>query len=320
MKRYIYIARKIPEHILSPLKEKYDVHMWEKEDEAVPRSILINESKKADAILSFVTDKIDEEILSGNNLKIVSNCAVGYDNIDVNTARKREIIVTNTPDVLTETTADLTFALLMTAARRIVEAAQFVKEGRWKSWSPYLLAGSDIYGKTIGIFGMGKIGEAVARRAKGFQMNILYHNRNRKKEAEIELGAVYCSFDELLKQSDFIVCLAPLTEETKYMFTKEAFQRMKPTAIFINASRGAIVDEKALYEALIHGQIAAAGLDVFEKEPIEKTHPLLNLPNVVALPHIGSASKETRDKMLKLSIQNIDRVLSGKEPLTQVGV
>lgn len=320
MKRYIYIARKIPEHILSPLKEKYDVHMWEKEDEAVPRSILINESKKADAILSFVTDKIDEEILSGNNLKIVSNCAVGYDNIDVNTARKREIIVTNTPDVLTETTADLTFALLMTAARRIVEAAQFVKEGRWKSWSPYLLAGSDIYGKTIGIFGMGKIGEAVARRAKGFQMNILYHNRNRKKEAEIELGAVYCSFDELLKQSDFIVCLAPLTEETKYMFTKKAFQRMKPTAIFINASRGAIVDEKALYEALIHGQIAAAGLDVFEKEPIEKTHPLLNLPNVVALPHIGSASKETRDKMLKLSIQNIDRVLSGKEPLTQVGV
>lgn len=320
MKRYIYIARKIPEHILSPLKEKYDVHMWEKEEEAVPRSILINESKKANAILSFVTDKIDEEILSGNNLKIVSNCAVGYDNIDVNTARKREIIVTNTPDVLTETTADLTFALLMTAARRIVEAAQFVKEGRWKSWSHYLLAGSDIYGKTIGIFGMGKIGEAVARRAKGFQMNILYHNRNRKKEAEIELGAVYCSFDELLKQADFIVCLAPLTEETKHMFTKEAFQRMKTTAIFINASRGAIVDEKALYEALIHGQIAAAGLDVFEKEPIEKTHPLLNLPNVVALPHIGSASKETRDKMLKLSIQNIDRVLSGKEPLTQVGV
>lgn len=318
MKPYVYIARKIPKYIVSPLLEKYDVHMWEKEEEAVPRSILIEESKKAQAILSFVTDQIDEEILSGEKLKIVANCAVGYDNIDVKGASKRGIIVTNTPDVLTETTADLTFALLMATARRLVEAAQFVKVGKWKSWSPFLLAGTDIYEKTIGIFGMGKIGEAVARRAKGFKMNILYHNRHRKKEAEKELGATYCSFEELLQTADFVVCLAPLTEETKHTFTKEAFQKMKKSSIFINASRGALVDEKALYEALINGEIAAAGLDVFEKEPIEKNHPLLTLPNVIALPHIGSATKETREKMLSLALENIDRVLTGKEPLTKV--
>ncbi len=319
MKPYIFITRKLPDEAVELLRNKYEVKMWDKEDVAVPRSVLLEEAKKADALLTMLSDKIDEEIfLIGENLKVVANLAVGYDNIDIQKASEHGVAVCNTPDVLTDTTADLTFALLMATARRIVEAAEFVKEGKWKSWAPLLLAGHDIHHKTIGIVGMGSIGSTVAKRAKGFDMNILYHNRSRKMEVEAELGAIYCSFDELVESADFIVCLTPLTAETKDLFTKDVFKKMKKTAIFINASRGPVVNEEDLYQALEAGDIAAAGLDVFEKEPIDPAHPLLKLPNVVALPHIGSASIETRMDMMNMCVENIDLVLSGQESKTRV--
>jgi glyoxylate reductase len=319
MKPYIFITRKLPHDAISAFEERYEVNMWDHEEAAVPREVLLSEAKKADALLTMLSDRIDEEVLTaGKHLKVVANLAVGFDNIDIEAANKAGIAVCNTPDVLTDTTADLTFALLMAVARRIVEAAELVKQGEWKSWSPLLLAGHDIHHKTIGIVGMGKIGAAVAKRATGFDMNILYHNRNRKPEYEEQLGAVYTSFEELVQTSDYIVCLTPLTPETKNLFTREVFQKMKSTAIFVNASRGPVVDERALYESLVAGEIAGAGLDVFEKEPIGPNHPLLTLTNVVALPHIGSSSVETRVTMMKLCAQNITAVFEGRAPKTLV--
>ncbi len=319
MKPSVYITRKLPEDVLVALREKYDVDMWEHEDIPVSSEVLKEKARTASALLSMLSDPINEELMeSADSLKVVANLAVGFDNIDIKEATNRGIAVCNTPDVLTETTADLTFSLMLATARRIVEADQYVREGKWKSWSPLLLAGADIHHKTIGIVGMGSIGSAVARRAKGFNMDILYHNRSRKPEVEKELGATYKSFDDLIAQSDFIVCLAPLTPETKGMFQKEQFEKMKNSAIFINVGRGPIVNEQALYEALVSGDIAAAGLDVFEKEPIDETHPLLSLSNVVALPHIGSSSVETRKIMMKLCIDNIKAVLEGKAPKTLV--
>lgn len=319
MKPYIYITRKLPDKVLKGLQQTYEIHMWDHEDIPVPKEVLLSEAKKANALLTMLSDSVDEMVLTaGKNLKAVVNLAVGFDNIDVRTASREGIAVCNTPDVLTDTTADLTFSLLMATARRIVEAAEFVKEGKWKSWSPLLLAGHDIHHKTIGIVGMGKIGEVVAKRATGFDMNILYHNRTRKLKVEEQLGAFYSPFGELVEKADFIVCLTPLTEETKNMFTREVFKKMKSSAIFINASRGPVVDEQALYEALVAGDIAGAGLDVFEKEPINADHPLLKLANVVALPHIGSSSIETRMAMMELCINNIVDVLSGKQPQTLV--
>lgn len=319
MKPYIFITRKLPHEVVEPLQSKYEVKMWDKEDVMAPREVLLEEAKKADALLTMLSDKIDEEVFSkGENLKVVANLAVGFDNINVVRASEHGVAVCNTPDVLTDTTADLTFALLMASARRLIEAAEFVKQGAWQSWSPLLLAGHDIHHKTIGIIGMGSIGSAVAKRAKGFDMNILYHNRSRKPEVEAELGAIYCTFDDLIEKADFVVCLTPLTEETRDLFTREVFGRMKDTAVLVNAARGPVVNEKDLYDALVAGDIAAAGLDVFDHEPIDKSHPLLKLPNVVALPHIGSSSIETRMTMMSLCVDNIDLVLSGKEPKTLV--
>lgn len=319
MKPSIYITRKLPNEVVEPLKNKYEVKMWDKEDAAVPRSVLLEEAKSAGALLTMLSDQIDEELLSQSpELKIVANMAVGFDNVDIDAATRQGVAITNTPDVLTDTTADLTFALLMATARRVVEAAEFVKKGEWQSWSPLLLAGHDIHHKTIGIVGMGSIGTAVAKRAKGFDMNILYYNRSRKPEVEKMTGATYCSFDELIGRSDFVVCLTPLTNETKNLFTSTVFKRMKNNAIFINASRGPVVNETDLYEALVAGEIAGAGLDVFEQEPIPESHPLLALTNVVALPHIGSATVETRMGMMNLCVENIDAVLSGHPPKTLV--
>jgi glyoxylate reductase len=319
MKPYVYITRKLPDEVIVPLQEKFEVKMWEHEDIPVAKETLLQEAKKADALLTMLSDPIDESIITaGNKLKVVANLAVGFDNIDLSAASREGIAVCNTPEVLTDTTADLTFGLLMATARRLVEAAEFVKEGNWKSWSPLLLAGYDIHHKTIGIVGMGKIGETVAKRATGFDMNILYHNRTRKPEVEQQLGASYVSFNELVEQSDFIVCLTPLTPETKNLFTRDVFKKMKSSAIFVNASRGPVVDEQALLESLVAGEIAGAGLDVFEKEPISADHPLLKLSNVVALPHIGSSSVETRVTMMKLCIDNITAVIEGSEPKTLV--
>ncbi|WP_409251857.1 2-hydroxyacid dehydrogenase [Bacillus sp. SCS-153A] len=319
MKPYVYVTRKLPKEGLTSLEEKYEVGMWDDENTAVPREILLENAGKAVGILSMLSDPIDRELLASSpNLKVVANLAVGYDNIDLEAANEQGIVVCNTPDVLTDTTADLTFGLMMAAARRLIEADKYVREGQWKSWSPLLMAGTDIHHKTVGIIGMGSIGEAFAKRAKGFDMDILYHNRSRKPEAEEILGAKYASLEELLSESDYVVCLAPLTPETKGLLQKEQFQMMKNSAIFINAARGPIVNEAALYHALVEGEIAAAGLDVFEKEPIDENHPLLSLDNVVALPHIGSSSVETRMEMMKLCVSNIQAVLEGDRPKTLV--
>ncbi|EGL83964.1 D-isomer specific 2-hydroxyacid dehydrogenase NAD-binding [Caldalkalibacillus thermarum TA2.A1] len=317
-KPYVFITMQIPKEIVALLEDVAHVGMWEA-DTPCPRDKLLEEAAKADALFTMVVDRIDQEVLKrGQNLKIVANMAVGYDNIDVETAKHLGIMVSNTPDVLTEATADLTFALLMATARRVVEASQAVYEGRWQSWSPMFMAGQDVYGKTLGIVGMGRIGEAVARRARGFDMDILYHNRKPKTEAEEKLGATYCSFEDLLQKADFIVALTPLTDQTRHLFGRREFELMKKTAIFINVSRGPVVDEEALYHALKEKQIWAAGLDVFHQEPVPTDHPLLTLPNVVPLPHIGSASISARMAMARLAAENIVLALTGKKPKTLI--
>lgn len=315
----IYLTRKIPNYIIEPFQQQFNIKMWTEEDKPVPREVLWEEVLDADGLLCLLTEKIDRSFLEhASHLKIIANMAVGYDNIDVNAATEKQIIVTNTPDVLTETTADLTFALLMATARRLIEAASYISDDKWGDWAPFMLAGADIHHKTIGIVGMGRIGEAVARRAKGFNMNILYHNRTRKERVENELGASYVSFETLLEQADFVVSLMPLSEQTANLFDTAAFQKMKSSAIFINVSRGGVVDEDALYQALKEKEIQAAGLDVFKNEPISSNHPLASLPNVVLLPHIGSASIATREKMVTLCFKNLQAVLSGEDPLTPV--
>lgn len=318
-KPYVFITRKLPDQLIEPLKEIAHVEMWGHEEEPVPHESLVEKAKKATALLTMLSDKVDESVMDeAPHLKVIANLAVGYDNIRIEEATRRGISVCNTPDVLSDTTADLTFGLLMAAARRLTEASEYVKNGEWKGWSPYLLAGRDIHHKTIGIVGMGNIGRAVAKRATGFEMEILYHNRSRHLEAERGLGAVYCSFDELITKADYIVCLTPLTNETKHLFDEAAFKKMKQSAIFVNASRGAVVDEDALIQALKEGEIAGAGLDVFIKEPIDPQHPLLSLANVVALPHIGSASIETRTEMIELCVDNILLSLKQQKPKTIV--
>lgn len=318
-KPYIYVTRKIPESLLETYRDKWDIHYWKEEERPVPSEILSSEMEKADGVMTMLSDKIDQRMIDRiKKGKIIANLAVGYDNIDIAAAERAGITVTNTPDVLTETTADLAFGLLMATGRRLVEAENYIKEGKWTNWAPFLLAGSDIYNKKLGIVGMGRIGEAVARRAKGFNMEVLYHNRTRKPEVEKNLSAVYAEYEELLRQSDFVVCLAPATEETKGMFNRRAFKLMKKSAVFINVSRGTNVNEQDLYEALVNKEIRAAGLDVFSEEPIKADHPLMTLDQVVCLPHIGSASIETREAMIRLCLENIDLILQGRKARTPV--
>jgi glyoxylate reductase len=245
---------------------------------------------------------------------VISNMAVGYNNIDVAEATRRNILVTNTPDVLTETTADLTFALLMATARRITEAERFLRDGKWKIWSPMLLTGQDVYGATLGIIGLGRIGSAVARRARGFDMRVLYHSTRRNEQAERDLGVQYAGLDELLSESDFVVIMTPLTPQTRNLIGARELALMKPTAVLVNTARGGVVDERALYDALKDGKIWAAGLDVFEQEPVPTDHPLLSFPNVTALPHIGSASIRTRIRMAELAAENLLDGLAGRVP------
>ncbi|MED1662909.1 2-hydroxyacid dehydrogenase [Brevibacillus laterosporus] len=317
-KPFVYVTRKVAKEAMNLLATIATVEVWDQEY-PVPRDILLEKAKRSDGLYVMLSDRIDRELIdAAPHLKVVSTLAVGYDNIDVEVCKKRGIVVTNTPDVLTDATADLAFGLLMAAGRRFVEANRVLMNGEWKTWSPYFMAGQRIHGATIGIIGMGRIGEAVAKRASGFDMRILYHNRSRKVEAEETYGATYCSLPDLLCESDYVVLLTPLTEETKGLMGAEQFAMMKSTAVFINASRGATVDEVALYQALKQETIWAAGLDVFQQEPIPTDHPLLSLPNVVALPHIGSATYETRDRMAMLVSQNLVAVLSGDEAVTPV--
>ncbi|MCZ2260276.1 2-hydroxyacid dehydrogenase [Sporosarcina sp. G11-34] len=319
MKPVIYITRKLPEEVIAPLKEKFNVRMWESASEAVPREILLKEVVEADALWSVLADSIDREVFdAATKLKVVSNLAVGFNNIDIEAAKEKGISVTNTPDVLTETTADLAFALILASARRITEAERELRKGNWTSWSVMDYTGMDVGGATLGIIGMGRIGEAAARRAKGFNMNVLYHNRTRKPEAEERHGFEYADLDTLLGESDFVLIFAPLTPETKNMIGEKELAKMKKTGILINVARGGIVNEAALYNALKDGTIWAAGLDVFEVEPVPLDHPLLTLPNVTVLPHIGSASIRTRYAMMELNRNAITDVLEGREPKNNV--
>jgi glyoxylate reductase len=311
----VYITRRIPESAWAKIRECCDVEMWQEEDVPVPRAVLEEKIEEIDGLFCLLTEKIDEPLLNrAKNLKVVSNMAVGYDNIDIAAATSKGIMVTNTPGVLTETTADLTFALLLATARKIVEASDFLRSGKWKTWSPMLLTGQDVYGATLGIIGLGRIGESVAKRAKGFDMRILYYNRSRKEEAEKALGLEYTDFETLLKESDFVCVLTPYTAETRNLIGERELSLMKNTAVLINTARGGIVDEEALYRALQNRTIWAAGLDVFEEEPVKPDHPLLTLPNVVTLPHIGSASIKTRTLMAELAAANLLQGVTGQVP------
>ncbi|WP_078555253.1 2-hydroxyacid dehydrogenase [Bacillus alkalicellulosilyticus] len=315
MKPKVYITRKLPSEVVYEIEQHCDINMWEEEDVPVPQEVLEENIKDIDGLYCLLTETIDDSLLQkATKLKVISNMAVGFNNIDVEAATKRGIAVLNTPGVLTETTADLTFALLMATARRLFEAEFFLRDGNWKTWSPMLLTGQDIHGATIGIVGLGRIGEAVARRAKGFGMKILYHNRSRKPDVERELDVEYVEFDDLLRKSDYVVLLTPYTHETKNLISSRELALMKKTSILINTSRGGIVNEAALYDSLQSGVIWGAGLDVFEEEPVSLDHPLLQLPQVVALPHIGSASIQTRLKMARLATDNLVQLLKGKKP------
>ena len=315
MKPTVYITRKIPDEIVKKIAEECTVRMWGEQDIAVPKSVLEQEIEKADGLFCLLTETIDKTMIEkAKKLRIISNMAVGYNNIDVNAAKAKNILVTNTPDVLTETTADLTFSLLMATARRVVEASAYLRKGKWKTWSPMQLTGQDIYGATIGIIGMGRIGEALARRAKGFNMNIIYFNRNRKQKLEEEIEMQYQDLNSLLRKSDFICIMTPYSSETRGLISEKELSLMKKSAILINTARGGIVDEEALYYALRKGEIWAAGLDVFMNEPISVDHRLLTLPNVVATPHIGSASIQTRLKMADLAAENLLLALKGRIP------
>ncbi|MED3726417.1 D-glycerate dehydrogenase [Priestia filamentosa] len=310
----IVVTRKIPDESLDIMKKYGELYIWPEEEIAMPYERLKEEVRNAHALYTNVGDKIDRELIeSAPHLKVISTMAVGFDNIDMEYARERGIAVGHTPSVLNETTADLAFTLLMAAGRRIVEGAYYIKEEKWKSWGPMLLTGQDIYGARLGIIGMGRIGEGVARRALGFNMDVVYYNRNQKPHIEEEIGVTYCELTELLQTSDFIVLLAPGSEETRHMIGTEQFQLMKESAVFINVSRGTNVDEQALYKALKEGEIWAAGLDVFEEEPISASHPLLSLPNVTAVPHIGSASIATRKKMAMMAAENLVAGIKGEK-------
>lgn len=315
----ILVTRKIPQTFIDQLETIGEVKMWDETYEAMPRDQFLEEVKDAAVCFITLSEQIDEEVYeTATQLKIVANMAVGYDNIDVEGAQTHDIVITNTPDVLTETTAELGVTLMLTVARRIVESEHYVQDGKWQSWGPYLFAGKDLHHSRVGIFGMGDIGRGVARRLQGFNTSIMYHNRSRHLESEQTYGTLYVTFETLLKESDFIICTAPLTNETRHKFNREAFSMMKSDAIFINIGRGAVVDEEALIEAIDQQQIAGCGLDVLQEEPIAMDHPLLKYPNVVITPHIGSASVETRNRMIQLCVDNIEAVLSDNEPLTPV--
>jgi glyoxylate reductase len=315
MQPKVLVTRKIPDHVLKILEETCELKIWPHEDIPVTREFLEREITDVNGLYCLLTDTIDEELLSrATKLKAISTMAVGYNHIDVSAATVRGIPISNTPNVLTETTADLAFALMLATSRRIIEASELLRRDEWKTWSPMLLTGQDVHGATLGIIGMGRIGEAVARRASGFDMKILYHNRSRKLEVEQKYGLEYTDLNQLLSRSDFVMILVPFHSETANLIAMEQLRMMKHTAVLINVARGGIVNETDLYEALKSGMIWAAGLDVFNVEPVSMDHPLLTLPNVVALPHIGSASIKTRFHMAQLAAENLLQGLAGERP------
>ncbi|WP_168121107.1 D-glycerate dehydrogenase [Paenibacillus sp. HB172176] len=314
MKPKIFVDRSLPAYVEQFLSESCLIDKWEEQD-TIPRDEL--HRRLADA-QGYITAgrRIDEELLqAAPNLKVVSTISVGYNHFDIEAMKRYGVIGTHTPSVLDETVADLVFSLMLGVSRRVAELDRYVRDGNWKRGDGANLFGMDVHHATLGIIGMGRIGEAVARRARfGFEMEVQYYNRSRKPEAEAKYDAVYRDLDLLLATSDFVVMLTPLSEQTKGMIGKREFALMKRDAFFINASRGATIDEAALIEALQNGGIRGAGLDVFEKEPVSTDNALLRLPNALLLPHIGSATTKTRNDMAMLAAQNLVNVLDGKQP------
>ncbi len=309
----IFVTSQYPGESVKRLSEKYDVEVFPKT--TLPtREELLENARGSIALITTVSDLVDKEVIDlCPDLKIVSNSGVGYENVDIPYATKKGIFVTNTPNVLTETTADLAWALMFSVARRILEADAYVREGKFTCWHPSLLLGMDVHQKTLGIYGMGRIGAAVARRAKGFGMRVIYQNRGRNQIAENETGAEFVDFETLLEESDFIVITAPLTQETRGRFGSGEFQKMKSTSIIVNVGRGPIIKESELAASLKEGAIWGAGLDVFENEP-QVNEELVELKNTVLLPHIGSASIETRERMIDMAVQSVELALSGDAP------
>ncbi|MEB3816992.1 MAG: D-glycerate dehydrogenase [Desulfurococcales archaeon] len=319
----VFVTRELPGDALKRVGEYYDVVVWDKY-QAPSYEKLLEEAKRSDALVTLLTDRVDCNLIeSSPRLRIIAQYAVGYDNIDIGCATRHGVYVTNTPGVLTEATADLTWALILAAARRIVEADRFVRSGEWyktgTGWHPTMMLGIEVNGKTLGIIGMGRIGRAVARRAKGFNMRILYYDvRRLSEDEEKELGAEYAPLERLLAESDIVTIHTPLTPETEGLMNRERIRMMKKGAILVNTARGRIVDLDALVEALKEGHLAAAALDVFPQEPLPPDHPITKLDNVVLTPHIGSATWETRTKMADLVADNLIAFYKGEVPPTLV--
>jgi glyoxylate reductase len=303
----VFVARILPDDGLDPIRAACDAEIWP-DELPPPREVLLEAIRGCDGVLTLLTDRVDDEFLdaAGPGLKVVSNYAVGFDNIDVAAVTRRGIPAGNTPGVLTETTADLAFALLMAAARRLPEGDRYVRDGRWKTWGPLLLLGPDVHGATIGIVGFGRIGQAMARRARGFGMTVLYQDVHRVDAGvEAEFGATYLPLEELLPKADFVSLHTNLTPETRGLIDAEKLSWMKPNAVLVNTSRGPVIDHAALADALRSGRIFAAALDVTDPEPIPMDDPLVGLENCLIVPHIASASRATRGKMAEMAAANL---------------
>jgi glyoxylate reductase len=312
----VFVTRMIAQEALDMISRETRMEVWP--GELPPeREVLLDKARDVDGLLTLLTDRVDARLMdSAPNLKVISNYAVGYDNVDIGEASKRGVVVGHTPGVLAETTADMAFALLMASARRVAEGHDYTLKGHWKTWGPMVLLGQDIHGATLGIIGLGRIGAEVARRARGFNMRVLYHDPHRKSEQmEKELGVEYVpELKDVLVSADFISVHVPLTPSTENLFGEAEFQLMKKNAVFVNTARGGVVDLKALYEALRSGQIFAAGLDVTAVEPIPPDDLLLTLSNVIITPHIASASVKTRKKMAMMAAENLLAGIRGELP------
>ncbi len=308
----VFVTRVISERGLKIIEDFCNAEVWQ--DELPPsHEALLEKVRGMDGIVSMLTDRIDDEVMqaAGASLKVISNHAVGFDNIDVEAATARRIPAGNTPDILTDATADFSFALMMAAGRRLLEGNRYVREGQWKTWSPSLLLGVDFKGTTLGLIGFGRIGKAMARRAAGFDMRVIYYDPLEPRP-DPDIKAVGVELDTLLEESDFISLHTPLTPNTRHLIDSAALAKMKPTTVLVNTSRGPVVDPEALYQALKERRIFAAGLDVTEPEPLPPDHPLLTLDNLLVTPHIASGSKTTRDKMSWIAAQNLLAGLKGQ--------
>jgi glyoxylate reductase len=316
----VFVSRVIPDEGLAAIRAACEMDLWDG-DLPPPRDELLRRVAGCDGVLTLLTDRVDDEFLdaAGKKLRVVSNYAVGFDNIDLLSCARRGIPVGNTPGVLTDTTADLAWALLMAAARRLPEGDRYVRDGKWKTWGPLLLLGPDVHGATMGIVGFGRIGQAVARRAQGFEMEILYHDRHElPREVTDPFGATYLPLEELLARSDFVSLHVNLSDVTRHLINAETLSWMKPTAVLVNTSRGPVVDQRALAAALRDGVIWAAGLDVTDPEPIPMDDPLVALDNCLIVPHIASASRATRGKMAAMAAANLLAGVRGEPLPTQV--